>query len=95
MKFKQPSSHHVRQAIGCVRCSSENLGEFSSEMNIHFPGYEGLTGPTVWVFPQVTVCLNCGYADFSIHESELQRLVDGWRPIRSKGRVIDSNRLAS
>jgi hypothetical protein len=53
-------------------------------MNIHFPGREGLTEPTVWVFPQVTVCLNCGYADFAIPESELQRLADGWRRIRSK-----------
>ena len=44
MKYKQPS-HHARQAIGCVRCSSKNLGKFSAEVNIHFPGYEGLTEP--------------------------------------------------
>lgn len=83
MKYKQPS-HHVRQAIGCVRCSSKNLGKFSAEMNIHFPGYEGLTEPTVWVFPQLTVCFDCGYAECSIPESELQRLVDGWGRIRAK-----------
>lgn len=84
MKFKQPSSHHVRQAIGCVRCSSENLGEFSSEMNIHFPGYEGLTEPSVWVFSQLTVCLDCGYSEFSVPEAELERLADGWIRIRPK-----------
>lgn len=78
------SSQSVRQPVACVRCSSENLGEFSAEQNIHFPGYEGLTEPTVWVFPQVTVCLNCGYADFSIPESELLALADGRRRIRSK-----------
>lgn len=83
MKYKQPSSH-VRQAIGCVRCSSENLGEFSGEMNIHFPGYEGLTEPTVWVFPQITVCLNCGYTEFSVSEPELERLAEGWRRNRAK-----------
>jgi hypothetical protein len=44
-------------------------------VNIHFPGYEGLTKPTVWVFPQVLVCANCGFAQFSIPESELQRLI--------------------
>ena len=80
MKFKQPS-HNARQAIGCVRCSSENLGKFSAEMNIHFPGHEGLTEPTVWFFPQLTVCLHCGYAEFSIPDSELQRLTDGRRRI--------------
>jgi hypothetical protein len=47
---------------------------FTAEINIHFPGYEGLTNPTVWVFPQVSVCMNCGLAEFSIPESELQRL---------------------
>jgi len=83
MKYKQPS-HRVRQAIGCVRCSSENLGKFSAEMNIHFPGYEGLTEPTVWVYPQLTVCLNCGSVEFSIPESELQQLADGYRRIRAK-----------
>jgi len=54
---------------------------FTAEINIHFPGYEGLTKPTVWVFPQVSVCMNSGLAEFSIPESELQRLagdgVDG------------------
>jgi len=83
MKDKQPS-HHVRQAIGCVRCSSENLGKFSAEMNIHFPSYEGLSEPTVWVFPQLTVCFDCGYAEFSIPQSELQKLADGWRHIPKK-----------
>lgn len=84
MKHKQSSSDHVRQVIGCVRCSSENLGKFSAEMNIHFYGQEGLTEPSVWVFPQLTMCLSCGYTDFSIPESELQRLADGWRRIPAK-----------
>jgi len=44
-------------------------------MNIHFPGREGLTKPTVWIFPQVLLCPNCGFAQFSVPQSELQRLV--------------------
>jgi len=54
-------------------------------MNIHFPGYENLTVPTVWVFPEVMVCLDCGYADFSIPEPELQKLAD------NDGRWVHSN----
>jgi hypothetical protein len=53
---------------------SLELRKFSAEINIHFPGYEGLAKPTVWVFPQVLVCLDCGFAQFSISQSELQRL---------------------
>jgi len=47
------------------------------EMNIHFPGREGLDKPTVWVFPKVLVCLDCGFAEFVIPKNELHALVDG------------------
>jgi hypothetical protein len=60
--------------VRCQRCVSLELRKFSAEINIHFPGYEGLAKPTVWVFPQVVVCLDCGFAQFSISQSELQRL---------------------
>ena len=43
-------------------------------MNIHFLGYENLTTPTVWVFPEIMICLDCGHTDFSIPEPELQKL---------------------
>lgn len=46
-------------------------------MNLHFPGHEGLARPTVWLFPAVVVCLNCGFAEFSIPEKELQDLRSG------------------
>ena len=61
--------------VSCQRCESLQLRKFTAEINMHFPGYEGLTKRTVWVFPQLLVCLNCGFTQFSIPESELQRLV--------------------
>jgi len=61
-------------SVSCQQCVFSQSRTFPAEINIHFPGYEGLTKPTVWVFPQVLVCLNCGFAQFSIPELELQRL---------------------
>lgn len=62
---------------GCRLCCSEHLGEFPAEMNIHFPGYEGLEKPTVWVFQRIVVCLDCGYTDLTIAEPELKALERG------------------
>jgi hypothetical protein len=58
----------------CKRCSSERQSAFNSEVNIHFPGREGWHKPTVWVFPEIMVCLDCGFAEFSIPEVELRTL---------------------
>ena len=63
--------------MACKQCSSGNQGKFNVEMNIHFPGYEGLQKPTVWVFPEVVVCLDCGFAEFTVAEIELFRLEQG------------------
>ena len=63
--------------MSCRQCSSANQSKFAAEMNIHFPGREGLQKPTVWVFPEVAVCLNCGFAEFTVPETELSMLVRG------------------
>lgn len=42
--------------MGCRFCSSPDLRVFMAEMNIHFPGSEGIDKPTVWVFSLVTIC---------------------------------------
>jgi hypothetical protein len=63
--------------MACKRYSSESQKKFSAEINIHFPGFEGLTKPTVWVFPEIVVCLECGLAEFSIPETELRSLAKG------------------
>jgi hypothetical protein len=63
----QPMSH---------RCNHPNQSKFPAEINIHFPGIEMLEKPTVWVFPQVQVCLECGFAQFWIDDRELRQLTD-------------------
>jgi hypothetical protein len=61
----------------CPSCSSKNQKPFSGEVAIHFPEPDGVKKPIVWVFPQLTVCMDCGVAQFKIRERELQVLVTG------------------
>ncbi len=58
----------------CKSCGSFNQKKFSAEMGIHFLGLENIDKPTVWVFPEVMVCLDCGMAEFSVPKAELRQL---------------------
>jgi hypothetical protein len=69
--------------MGCKSCGSKNGSAFPAEINIHFPGPRNLTKPTVWAFPQLLVCLNCGFTELVIPETELQLLVEG--TVQSRG----------
>jgi hypothetical protein len=61
----------------CRHCRSENQNTFSGELALHFSGLEGLNKPIVWVFQDVSVCLDCGYAQFAVPERELEVLRTG------------------
>lgn len=61
----------------CKSCSKNTRSEFSSEVAIHFPGLNGLEMPIVWAFPKLKVCLECGFAEFAIRETELRVLREG------------------
>jgi hypothetical protein len=60
----------------CPFCHSPNIRKYTAEMNIHFPGMKGLNIPTVWVFPPILVCLDCGQGQFTIPEAERKNLED-------------------
>lgn len=66
----------------CQSCGSGNTRPFNAEINIRFPGTDGLTIPTVRVFPKILVCLDCGAAQFTIPDAERKTLSDrhyrGW-----------------
>jgi hypothetical protein len=63
--------------MSCKSCKAENQRNFNGEIAIHFPGLKGLDKSIVWVFPTIVVCLNCGFAEFAIPETELRVLRDG------------------
>lgn len=49
-------------------------------VSIHFPGMNGLNIPTVFVFPRVLVCTDCGLAAFTARDAELKSLkTRDWR----------------
>lgn len=60
--------------MSCKSCGSVNAMKLNAEMNLHFRGHAGLDAPTVWLFPEVVVCLDCGFAEFSVPERELRDL---------------------
>jgi len=63
--------------LPCKLCQSHNQNTFPTEMNIHFPGPNNLTKPSVWAFPKIVVCLDCGFTEFRIQETELCLLKEG------------------
>ena len=64
-------------SVLCKKCSSANVKNFNGEVAIHFPGLNGLYKPIVWVFPELGVCLQCGFVEFTVPERELGVLVSG------------------
>ena len=63
--------------MSCNRCGSATTRTFGAELAIHFPGAEGLKKPIVWMFPELLICLNCGHAQFTVPDAELEVLVTG------------------
>ena len=72
----------------CPSCRLENQKPFTSEIALHFPGITGLNKPIVWVFTKVSVCLNCGKAQFIVPERELDVLRTG-APVEGAPVLLD------
>jgi hypothetical protein len=63
-----------RVEMPCKSCQSQNQRNLDAEIGIHYPGRKGLDKPLVFVFPKLLVCLDCGFTEFAIPETELRRL---------------------
>lgn len=68
----------------CKSCSSELPNSFGGEVALHFRGLEGLKKPIVWVFPEVLVCLNCGFAEFVVPDEQKKMLQNPEEPNHSR-----------
>jgi hypothetical protein len=63
--------------MACGSCGSANQKKFGAEINIHFSGRIHLDDPGILVFPELSVCLDCGFTHFALRERELGVLKQG------------------
>lgn len=59
----------------CLSCRSPKQAEFRAEMLIHFSGLKNIRKPGVLLFPNLTICLDCGFSRFTVPETELSSVV--------------------
>ena len=64
----------TKAELVCKSCHASTQRLFTAEVAIHFPGLDGLNKPHVFVFPELFVCLECGFTEFTIETKELQAL---------------------
>ena len=62
--------------MSCKSCQSVNQSKLNGEIAVHLPGLKNLDKPIIWVFPELVVCLDCGFTEFVIPATELRRLVE-------------------
>jgi hypothetical protein len=63
--------------MSCAVCESNNQVEYPVEMAMHFHGPEDLKRPHILIFPNVRVCLDCGFSRFATPQAELRLLREG------------------
>jgi hypothetical protein len=59
--------------MSCKSCSSGNLRNFPTEIAVHL---KGIGRPHVFVFPEILVCLNCGFSELEVAEDKLKVLAE-------------------
>jgi hypothetical protein len=55
----------------CRACSSHNVAKFNAEICLHYRDSEVPRIPATFLFPTISVCLNCGIAEFNIDNEQL------------------------
>ena len=58
----------------CIACGSDKQAKFTAEIAVHIPGLNNLDKPHILLFPEISVCMNCGNAEFTVPEKQLRLL---------------------
>jgi hypothetical protein len=63
------------KTLPCKSCQSNRQRNFPSEMAVHLPFVLGTaTEPHEMIFPELLICLDCGFTEFLLPVSSLHRL---------------------
>jgi hypothetical protein len=60
--------------VACSFCTSSNQTEFPAEVGLHLPDLRDADKRSVFVFPKVLICLDCGCSSFMTPVPELEQL---------------------
>jgi hypothetical protein len=69
--------------MACRSCGLENQQKLRSEMIVHFSGLKNLDQPPIFAFPELVVCIGCGFTELDLPETTLCQLAEGF-PERTK-----------
>ena len=75
----------------CPSCRSVKQAEFTAEMVIHYPGLKNINRPGIWLFPELLVCLDCGFCRFTVPETEMASFAEGTLADKSSTWLVTEN----
>ena len=81
--------------MSCRVCGSRLQKAFASEINIHPPrGLMYLTSPCLFAFPELLVCLDCGFTELVLEENERNTLRQNYADGRVEAERERSTRVS-
>ena len=64
----------VQRAEFCKACGSVKQNKYIAEVGIRSGGLKNIDEQSVFVYPKLSVCMDCGTAEFVIPKTELRVL---------------------
>jgi hypothetical protein len=62
----------VGSPMACKRWSSRQAEQVQRREEYSLPDRKGLDNPAVLLFPEVSICIDCGFAEFYVPAAEQQ-----------------------
>ncbi len=60
--------------MSCLLCGSDNEAKLSAEILFQFRDVNNVAKPGLFAFPEVSICMDCGFSGFAVQQDELQLL---------------------
>jgi hypothetical protein len=61
--------------MSCPACWLDDHMEITAEMVLHLCGLKNIDRPAIYLFPKLLVCMDCGFARFTVPKAQLELLV--------------------